>query len=245
MSRRGIRQIRRISPAGVGAGGVFLPTQISGLQFWVRGDLGITLNGSNVSAWADQSGNGRNNTQGTAALQPAYNTTDANYNNQPTLTFNQTNTQGFVCSTFTAVPQPLTFIFVCNYATAVHTAELIDGSVQRNIIYSTGVNNYQIQALGGGAGNIVASVNSSVPAVLGFVSNGASSAIFYNNSQTAAQTGSVGTNGMDQFPVGLGGNVQSWNGKVAEVIIYNFVLSSAQQFAVFHYLGVRYGISTS
>lgn len=32
----------------------------------------ITLNGSNVSTWADKSGNGRNATQSTAGIQPAY-----------------------------------------------------------------------------------------------------------------------------------------------------------------------------
>lgn len=42
---------------------------------WLRADLGITLNSGNVSAWADQSGNGRHLTQGTMGAQPAYATT--------------------------------------------------------------------------------------------------------------------------------------------------------------------------
>lgn len=53
--------------------GGFLPTQLSGLTGWYRADMGITLNGSNVSAWADQSGNGYHITQGTGGSQPAYN----------------------------------------------------------------------------------------------------------------------------------------------------------------------------
>lgn len=44
----------------------------SGLFAWWRGDLGITLNGSNVSAAADQSGNGKHVTQATAANQPPF-----------------------------------------------------------------------------------------------------------------------------------------------------------------------------
>jgi hypothetical protein len=43
------------------------------IGLWLVSDLGITLNGSTVSAWADQSGNGRNATQGNASLQPTRN----------------------------------------------------------------------------------------------------------------------------------------------------------------------------
>lgn len=58
-------------------------SDVSNLGLFLRGDLGITLNGSDASQWDDQSGNGRNYVQGTAALQPAY--TASNINGQPTL----------------------------------------------------------------------------------------------------------------------------------------------------------------
>lgn len=48
------------------------PTQIAGCDWWLRADLGVTLNGSDVSAWADQSGSGFNASQGTSAQQPAF-----------------------------------------------------------------------------------------------------------------------------------------------------------------------------
>lgn len=44
----------------------------SALKLWVRSDLGITLNAGNVSAWADQSGNGNDLTQATPASQFPY-----------------------------------------------------------------------------------------------------------------------------------------------------------------------------
>jgi hypothetical protein len=44
----------------------------SGLIVWLRSDMGITLNGSDVSSWADQSGNGNDVAQAVAANQPAY-----------------------------------------------------------------------------------------------------------------------------------------------------------------------------
>jgi len=36
----------------------FSPKNISGLSLWLKSDAGVTLSGSNVTAWADQSGNG-------------------------------------------------------------------------------------------------------------------------------------------------------------------------------------------
>jgi hypothetical protein len=53
--------------------GSFLPSALSGLQLWLDGadEATKTLNGANVSAWADKSGNGRNASQATPANQPA------------------------------------------------------------------------------------------------------------------------------------------------------------------------------
>lgn len=58
----------------------------SGVLQYVRADLGITLNGSNVSAWADQSGAAKDYSQGTGAAQPAYSTTSGP-NNTAGVTF--------------------------------------------------------------------------------------------------------------------------------------------------------------
>lgn len=51
----------------------FSPTDIDGAVLWLRADLGVTLDGSgNVSAWADQSGNGNDVTQTSASSRPSY-----------------------------------------------------------------------------------------------------------------------------------------------------------------------------
>lgn len=84
MSRRqvGFRQSRRWP-----GGSSFSPLSLSPV-LWLRADLGVTLNGSNVSAWADQSGTGdsnKNATQGTAAKQPLFTAANAALNNKPTI----------------------------------------------------------------------------------------------------------------------------------------------------------------
>jgi hypothetical protein len=51
----------------------FHPKQVRNLKLWYRADLGVTKDGSDrVSAWADQSGNGYNASQGTGSLQPLW-----------------------------------------------------------------------------------------------------------------------------------------------------------------------------
>jgi hypothetical protein len=68
------RRARRAGGRTVSGGKIpFSPSQLGPL-LWLRGDLGISLNGSNVSAWADQSGHGNNFTQSTAIAQPPTNT---------------------------------------------------------------------------------------------------------------------------------------------------------------------------
>jgi hypothetical protein len=48
------------------------PSQESSLEAWYQNQVGITLNGSDVSQWADSSTNGIDMVQGTAGQQPAY-----------------------------------------------------------------------------------------------------------------------------------------------------------------------------
>lgn len=54
--------------------GGFVPTDIDGCELWLRADLGVTIAGSGVSVWADQSDNGNDFTQGTDASRPSQST---------------------------------------------------------------------------------------------------------------------------------------------------------------------------
>jgi hypothetical protein len=68
----------------IGAG--WTPASLgSALRLWLKADTGITLNGSTVAAWADQSGNGLNLAQATGAKQPTYNATGLN--SRPAVSF--------------------------------------------------------------------------------------------------------------------------------------------------------------
>ncbi len=50
--------------------GAFTPKSLTGLVLWLDANVGVTQSNNAVSAWADQSGNNNNATQGTANFQP-------------------------------------------------------------------------------------------------------------------------------------------------------------------------------
>lgn len=68
--------------------GEWSPTDIGDLVLWLRGDLGITLNATDVAAWADQSGHGNHVAQASGPIQPLFVASDANLGGRPSVLFN-------------------------------------------------------------------------------------------------------------------------------------------------------------
>ena len=60
-------------------GSSWQPSDETGLEAWYKNQTGITLNGSDVSAWADSSSNSFDMLQATASEQPAYNGGDIDF----------------------------------------------------------------------------------------------------------------------------------------------------------------------
>ena len=54
----------------------FLPSSLGGLSLWLKADAGVTLSGSDVTAWADQSGN--TNNASPVDAPPVFNASDLN-----------------------------------------------------------------------------------------------------------------------------------------------------------------------
>ena len=59
--------------------GGWKPSDETNLEAWYKNQTGITLNGSDVSAWADSSENSFDMVQATASEQPAYNSGDIDF----------------------------------------------------------------------------------------------------------------------------------------------------------------------
>lgn len=219
----------------------FSPISISGCVLWLRADLGITLNGSNVSAWADQSGTGdanKNVAQASAPSQPTYTSSSANYNNEPIIS--DTVSIKLLKSGTWASPmtQPATIYAAGNMG----TGRLFDGDTAAGgrmaILSST--NKWSMFA---GTAILEGTTASSTRSVACAVFNGASSALYVTDPNTAQVTGNPGTNGFARLGIldtwdGMGGGTE----ELAELIIYSGAHTATQRSQVMSYMRARYGL---
>lgn len=67
----------------------FVPSDLASNVLWLNANKGITLNGPDVSAWDDQSGNGNDAAQAMTQAQPVFSATA--FTGYPTVVFNSFN----------------------------------------------------------------------------------------------------------------------------------------------------------
>lgn len=101
-----------ISVSNVNA--IVLPSDFSGLDAWFKIDtLSGLSNGNAVTSWTDQSGNGRDITQGTGAAQPVYNT--GIFNGGPAVRYTTAKSLAFASDLTIAASTPCTLIVLGQY----------------------------------------------------------------------------------------------------------------------------------
>ncbi len=225
----------------------FWPTRIGGCVLWLRSDLGITKDGSDlVSAWADQSGAGNDATQGTAANKPTW--LASQVNGYPALQFNiagETNYAMAFASAFLAAP--------CTMAAVVKGYDAGVGDVKT--LLTCGAPGYINYAVEGTATNNwgfyrdgwINTSYSAGGASYHFI--GAQETTFNNikctTDNNAAETITSGTGYYTGITQNWFGNDQ-WNegmiGYITEVICYNTVLSDANFARVKNYINRRYAL---
>lgn len=243
---RGLNMPRRsnriVLPSGTSPLLIFGPA----LQLWLRSDLGITLNGSNVSAWADQSGCGdanRNVAQGTPANQPVYTASDANYGGQPSLSSAAAVRWLFSGVWNTNFPQPTT-IFSAGTPSSTVGGRLYGGSTlnagsRQEVLADTGPK----WALFGGS-VLDGTTNSATRSVCCCVYNGNSSQIYVSDPVTPQVTGVGGTNTIDR--IGILNTVDAAVGAASSEIVEIFVVSRActasEIASSMNYMKARYGL---
>lgn len=241
-------------PGGVAA--AFDPKSIAGLFVWLKGDAGVTADGSNfVSAWADQSGSGNNFTQSTGGLKPLL-TANAQ-NSKPAVVFDGTNDY-MLTGSITFGEWSMFAVCSKNWGTATYSGLWRHGFTTNagRGFFTSGAANFDWQAsefiaVGNGylagqkpliAGPHSNPANGSYQLISAGV--GTSSFLRRNKSSIARFTANLaGTSASDVFAIGTFNSVYAsdfWVGGIAELLMYNSVLSAGNISKVEDYLKTKW-----
>jgi len=216
------------------AGGIGSPPT-DNLALWLNASAGLTLSGTDVSTWADQSGNGKDATaSGTA--RPTYQS--SGINGMPAISFNGTTNRMTGSQVLTTAPA--TVFAVVNFS----VAETIGGIFQQtNFILYRGFSPGSNTAFRLFNGTDLTSSNgipNGTAVLLEGVANGASSFLFSNGVERASgDAGSLAISGSYE--------IASFSGSprtmvIAEILVYSTNLGTNDRQSVENYLNTKYSI---
>lgn len=220
----------------------FVPTDIAGCTVWLNAGALVLSNNDPVASWTDLSGNGNNAVQATGSLQPLFKT--AILNSQPVVRFD--GLDDVMQGAISGITSDATIFVVAKFSATGNRA-LVDLSTD-----GTSTNTGEQFFLAGAA--LFARTAGSGAAQYSFSDTTSFfyfSATYSSSLREIFQNGvSQGTDGSSLAPAGsqiayrvgeLFQNIFPFDGDVAEVIIYNSVLSGGDLTTVNTYLATKYG----
>jgi hypothetical protein len=233
-----------------GPGGLEATNTNSSLLYWLKADAGVTKDGSNkVAAWADQTSRGNSFSQATAQSQPLFQASGFGGNSLSALHFDGDNsdpdgsTGPLLVGAYSdklvlsANTTPRT-VFLVNNTLACRSLDGIWGGNNTDTgIRRQTASNWQSGSNGGNNNDYTYTGSMFVNGSAGTASSGPHILTAIGNNTFAA------TNIGNYFPYGHAAGSRSWNGDLAEVIVYDRVLNSAEQSIVENSLSAKYGIA--
>lgn len=216
-----------------------LPSQVAGLQLWLKADALALADGNAVSSWTDSSANTLHAVQATGAKQPTYKTNIVN--GKPVVRFDGGDTL-FSPAFGAALTVDWATILVCQLTLSGISANQYIISSQdvadHGLLYARSSDKSYAMYNGSPVGG----TQTDAWAVIVAIYNGASSSIRVNATTVSGNAGS------DNLPrVGVGSNRDVgdyFTGDIAEVLVYDPAPSAGELAQVRLGLGAKYGIST-
>ena len=241
----------------IGVDNYFRPTDISGCEFWVDANSGVTQVADRVSAWADRSGNGNNATQATAGNQPLYvsdGMAPVDCKGRPTIRFTTDDylSANSLSTLFTGSDKPLSiFAVVAKSANdANHTIFCVTNPPSLNSFYSletTNIPRWKCRRKDDAALQKTGAVGlpDTNPNIISNTFAGTLASLYVNGTATLVDGDlDVGTMTVDQATIGvLSTSYTNYlEGDLSELIIYDTALSTADRQDVEEYLSNKYGV---
>lgn len=220
----------------------------SGLVAFFMADQGITLNGGNVSAWADVSGSGNHIAQATPGEQPQF---VPNWRNGRPAVLCQDSAREIIRATFVggAIAQPFSWFVVGSWATT--GAGVVAGSGSGARVYIRNFTGNVVSSFAEGA-NATTTIAMSEGEVFinRTILDGASTLqlIEAPGRPVLEETpgASPGGASMDGYRLFTDGAANDWlNQHIAESLVYNRVLTTQEDLDVRAYLRTKYDVVTA
>ncbi|SKC85616.1 T9SS type A sorting domain-containing protein [Ohtaekwangia koreensis] len=240
-------------PAGIGAS-----DGSSTLELWLDIDKGITTtnntgsggSATDVTNWADQSGNGLNMT-GAGTAVPEFITSFVN--GHGAMQFVQSNFERLnLSNTITSITASdnRTFLYVFKFTGNLNNCEIMGPSSGESVDYGTFTVTNDRLRLRNGANNAYSAINSVTQDAwhVGTLSkNGTAVNAWNDNTNILNTTGTfldwAVSNAYDLGAANFSG--RSFQGEIAELIIYSTSINTAQRIILNNYLAAKYNITLS
>lgn len=228
----------------------FSPSDLSGLQVWHLADFGSNCsgactNGASQTTWADKSSNANNATNGTlgafSCSSGTYNTSQIN--GKPAVQFVNSPTC-FVWGTPINLQTASTMFLVARLTTATGNQSLVTGATGNPLMYEFGRSGKEQSLITSGTVLVAGSAASNTSwHQVNATYNGTTATLRIDRAPdgSASPGEAITTN-----ELGFGFNARNpsdiFSGQLAEMIIYNRVLTSPEITQVENYLNGRYGL---
>jgi len=210
---------------------------VTGMRLWLDAADNSTFtfsSGNVVSAWNDKSGNALNFTQGTVANQP---TRVSNVlNNQPVVRFDGVNDA--LTNGGTLFTGGLHSVFIVFKATKPGTYQgVLDGTPFGNPRHEVYIDTSGIHMFRGAGGDVAnGNYTSGDYVIFSSIWNGSSSASWIDGAGQVTGTLSTDASATTTNILGSDANSSEYLGDIAEVLVYNSALSTADRLANEAYL---------